>query len=252
MCRLLGIYGRVDGWRNIAEAFRQLAETGKIPPGSHLTAGHKDGWGMAAADHSTMRVAAREMGSALDSALYSQTLAKTHSPEIFFCHLRKASPAVAISPANVHPFFIAPWAFAHNGTVFDAQDLPRDPQLQSVSENSDTEHLFHYLLTHLADAPRETETAKILAQALSKLDPEKYTSLSSFLSDGRRMYAMRWHSRYQDYYTLYYQKLARGVVICSEPLDVPLLKPAHWKLMENRTVLAISDEEARIETVSVA
>ena len=45
MCRLLGIYGQTDIWRDIAMAFSQQAKFGHIPPAENQEPGHKDGWG---------------------------------------------------------------------------------------------------------------------------------------------------------------------------------------------------------------
>ena len=47
MCRLLGVYGKVDYMTDLLMAFRELADHGRIPPVEGLLPGHKDGWGMA-------------------------------------------------------------------------------------------------------------------------------------------------------------------------------------------------------------
>ena len=104
MCRLLGIYGKVDFWREMLSAFGELAETGKVPPVEGVLPGHKDGWGIAVSNKSrtAMEIAARDMGSAADSRLFRETVENLAPPHVLICHLRKASSPIAVTPANVH------------------------------------------------------------------------------------------------------------------------------------------------------
>ena len=149
MCRLLGIYGQIDFWQDIVMEFRKQAEFGKIPPIENLKTGHKDGWGMTMSNRDTagMVEVKRQLGSAYESTTYREVVYSFKTtPRVFLCHLRQASENIPIALSNVHPFFVNEWAFIHNGTVFDAESLPRDSSLMLTSDGSDSEHLFH--LTH--------------------------------------------------------------------------------------------------------
>ena len=128
MCRLFGIYGKVDFWKDIVFEFRKQAEIGKIPPIEDLTPGHKDGWGMAGSnDQKTAMVEIiRQLGSAYESKKFREVVYSIRNPShIFLCHLRKASPNIPTSLANVHPFITDGWAFIHNGTIYQAESLRR-------------------------------------------------------------------------------------------------------------------------------
>jgi len=103
MCRLLGMYGQVENWHEIVMAFSKQAETGIIPPVEGTEPGHKDGWGMTISNRkqSAMVSLIRQLGSAHDSEGYRGALYSLPAqPDIFLCHLRKASdiiPCIIIS-----------------------------------------------------------------------------------------------------------------------------------------------------------
>ncbi len=124
MCRLLGIYGRIDFWQEIVMEFRKQAEFGDIPPVAGMEPGHKDGWGMAGSsvDKTAMIPVFRQLDSALDSTEFQQAVNSWDGvPDIFLGHLRKASEDIPVTLANVHPFFHDGWAFIHNGTVYECR-----------------------------------------------------------------------------------------------------------------------------------
>ncbi|UCF93431.1 MAG: class II glutamine amidotransferase [Desulfobacterales bacterium] len=251
MCRLLGIYGRVAFWQEIAMGFRQQAEFGNIPPGEPVEPGHKDGWGMAVSnpDQTAMVPVQRKLGSAYRSPSYRQAVyAITHPPTVFLCHLRKASPKVAITLSNVHPFFSNGWAMIHNGTIFQAETLPREPSLRLTSDGSDTEYFFHYLLTGLlAKHTKGTELA-ILAEAVASCAAD-YTALNSLLSEGANLFVIRNYRKYADYYTLYYYVLPEGVIVCSEPLESRHLNPVQWESLPNQSLLRIHGSPPQIDAI---
>ncbi|MCP4623143.1 MAG: class II glutamine amidotransferase [bacterium] len=253
MCRLLGIYGQVENWRSIVTAFNQQAESGNVPPVDKAEPGHKDGWGMTISNHrqTAMVSLTRQLGSASDSAAYREALyALPDQPDIFLCHLRKASDNIAITLSNTHPFIHNGWAFIHNGTVFQAASLHRDPSLLMTSDDSDTEHLFHYLLTEITDHCRHKTIPSAIVDAISSLTVD-YTSLNFMLSNGRDLYVARCFNKYSDYYTLYAYQLAAGIVICSEPIESEGLDHSHWTLLANNSLLRIHGSPPRIEEIKI-
>lgn len=249
MCRLLGIYGRIDNWREIVMAFSRQAETGYLPADSRTDPGHKDGWGIAIANRgqTAMIPLVRQMGSAHGSPGYREAIyALPEQPGIFLCHLRKASDTIPITLSNVHPFVHNGWSLIHNGTLYRAQNLPRDPQLMFTSDDSDTEHLFHYLLTKINKRSADKTLTATVAEALTSLELD-YTALNLMLSNGRDLYVLRKFKTHPDYYTLYYYRLAGGFIISSQPVELEYLIPDQWTPIANGSLLKFHGSPPQIE-----
>lgn len=249
MCRLLGIYGRVDHWREIAVGFSIQAETGNLPPGKQEDPGHKDGWGLTISNcrQTAMVPLVRQLGSAYDSAGYREALdSLPDQPQILLCHLRKASDNIAITLSNTHPFVDNGWGLIHNGTIYQAQSLPRDPQLVFTSQDSDTEHFFHYLMTAIRQRPADNPLSAAIAAAVAAPDLD-YTALNLMLSNGRDLYVLRNFKQHADYYTLYYYETGSGLVICSQPIDLECFDPQGWRLIANKSLLRIHGSPPQIE-----
>jgi predicted glutamine amidotransferase len=253
MCRLLGIYGQTDIWRDIAVAFSRQAETGNIPPEENQKPGHKDGWGITISNqnNTAMIPVIRQLGSAFASSAFREAISKTdRPPSILMCHLRKASDIIPINLSNAHPFFHNGWAIIHNGTVFNARSLPRNPELISCSDESDSEFLFHYLLTKIGSRPAGQVIARAITEAAASISAD-YSALNCILSNGRELYAIRQYKQWEDYYTLYTYELPGSVVISSQPVDIPQLKPDNWKLLSNNRLLRIHDTPLKIDRLQI-
>jgi predicted glutamine amidotransferase len=254
MCRLLGIYGQVDFWQEIALEFRKQADFGNIPPDGSMEPGHKDGWGMAGSNkkRTAMVPIIRRLGSASDSVRYRQAVTSMDAaPDIFLGHLRKASDDIPVTHANAHPFLHDGWAFIHNGTVYDANSLPRDASLIPTSDESDTEYLFHYLLTAIMTHPENKRISEALALAISSL-PVDYTAVNSMLSNGQDLYVTSVFTKWEDYYTLYYYSLPAGVILSSQPIDSSHLHPAGWNRLSNNLLLRIHGNPPKIDKIPIA
>ena len=254
MCRLLGIYGQVDGWRGIVSAFSHQAETGNIPPVENIKPGHKDGWGMTVSNNrqTAMVPWIRQLGSAYRSPGFQQAIELLpDQPVVLLCHLRKASPAVPITLSNAHPFLHNGWAFIHNGTVFQAEALPRDLDLVLTSDDSDSEYLFQYLLTKIHNKRPGQAAASAILDAVSALTVE-FHSINFMLSNGRDLYALRCFRQYETHFTLYYYQTTGGIIICSEPIDYEEFDQAHWTLLANNTLMMIYGSPPHIEVISLS
>ena len=254
MCRLLGIYGQTDIWQEIALAFSQQAESGQVPPGETQNPGHQDSWGIAVtnSDKTAMIPVIRQLGSAHRASCYRDAIyATTETPDITLCHLRRASDTIPISLANAHPFIHNGWAIIHNGTVFKAESLPRDPKLINTSDGSDTEHFFHYLLTKIEDAPAGQAIDHTIANAVAAIDTD-YSALNCLLSNGRELYAIRQYTKWDDYYSLYTHTLPGSLVISSQPIELPHLDPDNWKPLPRGTLLRIYDHPLKIKRLPIA
>ena len=254
MCRLLGIYGQVDFWQEIALEFRKQADFGNIPPVGGTEPGHKDGWGMAGSnkDRTAMVPIIRQLGSASDSVRYRQAVTSIdEAPDVFLGHLRKASDNIPVTLANAHPFFHDGWAFIHNGTVYDAESLPRDASLVPISDESDTEYLFHYFLSAITKNPVDNSIGETLAQAVSSLTVD-YTAVNSLLSNGEDLYVICAYKKWSDYYTLHYYPLPAGVIISSQPIESSRLDPAGWYRLDNNLLLRIHGNPPHIDKIPIA
>jgi predicted glutamine amidotransferase len=254
MCRLLGIYGHTDIWREIAMAFSRQADSGHIPPGENQTPGHKDGWGIAMLNQSNtaMMPVIRQLGAASETSSFREALSTAAAtPSILMCHLRKASDIIPITLSNAHPFCHNGWAIIHNGTVFNSESLPRDPELKPSSDGSDTEHFFHYLLTKIGNRPADQTTGQAIANAAASISTE-YSALNCILSNGRQLYALRQYKQWDEYYTLYTYELPGAVLISSQPVELPQLKPDNWNLLANNLLLKIHDTPLIIDRLPIA
>ena len=254
MCRLLGIYGQVDFWQEIVLGFRRQAEFGKIPPVEDVDPGHKDGWGLAGSSKVTTAMVPiiRRLGSAMESEVYRKAVTSIDDqvPDVFLGHLRKASDDIPVTLANAHPFFHKDWAFVHNGTVYGAESLPRDASLIPTSDESDSEYLFHYLLSAMMTNPMNSTIGETLATAVSSLTVD-YTSVNSMLSNGEDLYVISDFKKWEDYYKLHGYILPTGVIISSEPIESSRLDPAHWKRFSNNLLLRVHGCPPKIDQIPI-
>lgn len=167
---------------------------------------HDNGWGIGWYEG---RQPVRERGaaSARDDPRY-RAVAEAVRAETALGHIRKASVG-SVSEANTHPFAHGSWLFAHNGTLEGFADHPDrlrrliPPDLTHCIEgDTDSEHLFYYLLGRLgpledrdviADSVRDVVHDAV--RTLGDLFPGSQAAPSQFnlvLTDGRTMIATRW------------------------------------------------------------
>jgi len=116
---------------------------------------------------------------------------------------------------------------------------------------SDTEYLFHYLLTAIMTHCTNKNTCETLAMAVSSLRAD-YTAVNSMLSNGDELYVISAYKTWEDYYTLHYYTLPTGVIICSEPIESSRLDPARWNRLANNSLLRIHDSPPRIDKIKLS
>jgi glutamine amidotransferase len=88
-------------------------------------------------------------------------------------HVRAASPGLAVTELNAHPFVHGPYAFMHNGTIAGFRQIRRellnmldDDLYQMVAGSTDSECLFAHTLQLLRKS--ESPTPDRMAQALDE------------------------------------------------------------------------------------
>lgn len=251
LCRLLGLYGHIEFWEDLLFEFQKLAETGIVPPGSKP--GHTDGWGITCSnsEKNAMIPLEKELGSANKSSRYKEVIKSLErQSHITLSHLRKASPEIAISFSNTQPFYWQNWAFIHNGTVYNAELLPRDLSMVLTSDKSDSEYYFHYLLTKLKKGLSSKKDIEVILSALKSLTLS-YSSLNCLFSNGKELFSVRWCNKLLDYYTLYFYKLKTGIIISSEPIKSRNLNFKLWVEFPNHSVSKVAGSPAKIEIITI-
>jgi glutamine amidotransferase len=115
---------------------------------------HPDGWGVAyyvgGAPHLI-----KSASTALSDRLFHR-VSGIVSSETVVAHIRRATQG-ALSPVNAHPFQFGRWIFAHNGNIARFEEhretlraLIHPSQRRYILGETDSELLFHLLLSHLA------------------------------------------------------------------------------------------------------
>jgi predicted glutamine amidotransferase len=182
-------------------------------------------------------------------------------------HVRRATVGPP-SLENTHPFMYGRWTFAHNGTLphFD-QMRPRllehtDPvQRASLNGQTDSEHIFHYLLTFEGRGPDADllETVRLGLQQIvvwcAEIDPKAPISLNIVLTDGERLVGSRLNR------SLWFLARDHTFVcpICGQPhvqhqpgvgyrsIEVasePLTNEKEWKAVPDGTVYSVDPDFA--------
>ena len=247
MCRLLGVYGHHPSWREIGLAFQEQAQVGMVPPEA-LSPGHKDGWGIAISNVTGNKKwkITRDTGSAYKAAKYANALESQESaPNIFLCHLRKASPEIAITLNNTHPFCYEEWVFIHNGTVKKANQLLYNQKIPLTSDNSDSEYLFRHLLYEIYNN-QVSAAFQSLIHALSSLTVQ-FSAINFLMSNGNELYVLRWAKKNLGYYSLFYQRDHSSVIFSSEPIRIKGLDVNSWIEIPNKTLIRVFRAEIGIE-----
>lgn len=148
---------------------------------------------------------------------------------LFLAHVR-ASTGTATSRNNCHPFVVGRWSFMHNGQVGGYERFRRrvdmlipDALYDHRRGATDSEALFLLALAEglEADPQGAFERAVARLEALSReAGEEPHMRLTAALSDGRRLFAMRYASDAHAP-TLYHRfsKSRQGRAVVSEPFS---------------------------------
>ncbi len=149
MCRLFGFRSNVTSraHRSLMEAENALVEQSNK---------HPDGWGIGYfIQRDAYILKSEEPAHESERFRLASSRLQSHA---FVVHVRRATVGVK-DYMNSHPFRFGRWILAHNGTIFSFDKLRdwvveriRPEQRPLIFGTTDSEHLFHYLLTALAEA----------------------------------------------------------------------------------------------------
>jgi predicted glutamine amidotransferase len=210
---------------------------------------HPSGWGIGYfVDGSPARV--RSTRPASDDPKYIEASRTVVSP-VLIGHVRQASVG-RVSEANTHPFVHGRWLFAHNGTLQGFGDDPeplrrliRPGLRERIEGETDSEHLFHFLLGRIERKSRLDAgvLAGVVGEALREVagrysgTAEEPTRLNVVLTDGDHFLATRWG------HSLHMTELptpdvvagdGRGTAIASEPMTA-----SGWSEVPDRHVVIV-------------
>ena len=189
MCRLLGYCSR-----DAAPVAELLGMEG-FRAFTSLSGLHGDGWGMAwyaGAKPAAWKSAGRAGGEPGYDKLAWQPLG-----DLGLVHLRWATPGLAVSDANTHPFRYGAYTFAHNGAIYPqdrlGEMLPPEWERQ-LAGSTDSERYFLHLMWRLA--ARDGDMVAALADTTADIS-RRYTasSLNAILLAPDALYAISFHDR---------------------------------------------------------
>jgi len=149
MCRLFGFRSNVvsGAHRSLVAAENALARQAQA---------HKDGWGIGYFIGEEAYIMKSDTGAAEDERF--DRISRRLQSHAFVVHVRRATVG-QVDHLNSHPFRHGNWVFAHNGTLFEFEQLRERmmaetlPHLRDlVFGATDSEHLFYYLISALAKA----------------------------------------------------------------------------------------------------
>lgn len=252
MCRLLALINsdKMES-RTILDFFRNLAESGKVPPSS--TQGHKDGWGIVAYKKGNVVYFVKSKDNAFDDKKYLKSVDKIEkiNPSVIVGHLRKSSCGLN-KKENNHPFIKGNYVFCHNGTVFNSDKIPLNDKFRKfVKGETDSEKLFLYILQILKESKKSTpeKTKNTILKAIVHIRNNiDYTAMNFIFSDGEFLWALRDFNENNanvkkenlgDYYSLYVglNKKRKSIVVSSEVL---ILESTEWKEIKNKELIQIN------------
>ncbi|ETX04544.1 class II glutamine amidotransferase [Candidatus Entotheonella palauensis] len=163
---------------------------------------HAHGWGVATYCDGMPQVD-RQAWAAYHGEHFRRTAARTFSRTVI-AHVRRASVS-SISLDNTHPFVHGKWVFAHNGTLraFGAMrermlDAMTDEHRTAIRGATDSEHVFHFVMSLWAKRPRLTpfealrEGLERVIELSRKTDAAAAIGLNVLLTDGDELLGARW------------------------------------------------------------
>lgn len=215
MCRLLGWVTRTP------TALRDLLDDEDLRDFTELSVKHGDGWGVARATDSGVKVHKRP-----DAARESRSFAlwaRAHATDLGMAHLRWATMGLGVGIENTHPFTDGRVAFAHNGSVLSPESLDRlvDPRVARLRRGTtDSERYFLAVLSRMTEGATPQEALRDTADEIARTSP--FTSLNCLLMTPDELVAM---CRYDpdgpledkdpEYYRLRYRVTDDAVVVSS-------------------------------------
>lgn len=200
---------------------------------------HPHGWGIAEFYGNAVSLE-KEPISSVESVYLKNRLTEDIVADKLIAHIRKASKG-GLEYKNSHPFVLRDdtdraWTLAHNGTIFESDEL--DPYISRQRGQSDSERILYYLVDQINAARRkaereltEEERFRIVDQVVHTVTPGNKVNL--LIYDGGLFYV---HVNHKD--SLHRCQKGKTLFISTKPL-----KGNSWEKVPMNTLLAYRDGE---------
>jgi len=201
-------------------------------------------------------------------------IARVIRTRCLLAHVRAATPGLAVTDLNCHPFASGRLTFMHNGDLGGFQALRRrllaglsDEAFASIDGSTDSEHVFAILLDRLRALKDDGDPTERLARALEatietvetlrrEVAPDRPALLNLVVCDGERAVVTRYASDHVAANSLYFSTgrmyvCDRGlchmqdegaahsaVIVASEPLD----ESDRWSRVQPGHVVLVTPE----------
>ncbi|GAB6901819.1 class II glutamine amidotransferase [Kineosporia succinea] len=223
MCRLIGAVSR-----HRAPVADLLGDD--LDPFIRLACEHKDGWGLAFRQEDGTIGILRGIDRADDSDRLQHAL-KHQLTDMAVLHIRMASPNLAVTVNNTHPFGDARAAFAHNGEIRPVAALEKliDPDLLATAAGTtDSERYYLAVRERMNRGVTPGDAITLTAQAITQ-SSDLVVSLNAMMLTPTGLYAYAQHDPHSEvigrrgpaYFGLSYRQEEDLVVVASEGWPQP-------------------------------
>jgi predicted glutamine amidotransferase len=246
MCRLLAWV--TTSPRSVAEV---LGDRGASEFAA-LGEAHPDGWGIAWSGQGTTDLV-REVSCAAGDGRFAQLCRQVRSTA-GVTHLRRATPGMAVSPENSHPFAIHDLVMAHNGGIYPLNlvDKILPPAWEAVTVGT-TDSERYAMAVVAAQQTTGTTITDALIDVIARLFQERFpSSLNAICLSPDSVLVASAHNPYvpeeaigepaDSYYALRYRRFSEGIVVASSGIDQPVSDG--WRTLENMTLMVINRRSA--------
>jgi len=245
MCRWLGYFGdpiRIEELvYNTRHSLIEQSRSARLT--THLT--NADGFGIGWYGSAELPGLYRNISPAWSDRNLRELCAQISSP-LFLAHVRAAT-GTPVQQTNSHPFRHGRWLFVHNGFIDGYADLRRDlmlavePRLFAhIEGTTDSELMFFLALTFGLEAeplPALERMAGFVEATGRRHGVADPLQMTLGVSDGERLYAVRYASGEQEANSLY---------VSNDAHDVRLLYPEDERLQH------LSDEARAVVSEPLA
>jgi len=193
---------------------------------------HPDGWGLCTYWNKGLEPGIiKEAVPAYKSYMLMRMLEESVAGKTVIAHIRKKTFG-QVSMKNTHPFKMAEWVLAHNGSVNIPEKYINGGDYRAAGE-TDSERILCYIMNNLQEQQdsQNSNFINIIEKSILKLS--NWGKLNLLLTNGDMMFV---HSNVRE--TLYYAYVATGAVtFCTKPI----LSSLDWQEVPNNKVLVFRD-----------
>ena len=235
MCRMVGVISKTEvEIKDWLPGLEDQARNGKKNP-------HGDGYGIAFYKDGTLHMR-REISPVWER----KTDFDNDRSKLVILHARKASRG-GITLDNVHPFSSKlddeNLVFCHNGTIKDIEEVNGDIPSEDITDSK----VFFEIFLKKFEMTGDIVTSVLETIRTIRDNCRDITSMNSFFSDGKRLIAVRYCLKNEEYYRMGYRELGgNGYAITTE--EYPGYGTDDWTWLENRTVNVFTPDSLKTFT----